>query len=34
MTRALQHEGWTIIGCGRDLASGSRLLPDIEWDRL
>ncbi len=31
LTRALEREGWTVVGCGRDLAAGARLLPDIEW---
>lgn len=28
---ALQHEGWTVIGAGRDLDVARRILPDIEW---
>lgn len=28
---ALQREGWTVIGAGRDLDVGRRILPDIEW---
>jgi uncharacterized protein YbjT (DUF2867 family) len=31
VARALKRDGWTVIGAGRDLALGSRLLPDIEW---
>ncbi len=31
IVRALQAEGWDVIGAGRDLELGKRLLPDIEW---
>jgi nucleoside-diphosphate-sugar epimerase len=28
---ALQSEGVSVVGAGRDLALGRRILPDIEW---
>jgi uncharacterized protein YbjT (DUF2867 family) len=28
---ALQAEGWSVTGAGRDLALGRRLIPGIEW---
>jgi uncharacterized protein YbjT (DUF2867 family) len=28
---ALQREGWTVVGAGRDLDVGRRILPDLEW---
>jgi uncharacterized protein YbjT (DUF2867 family) len=28
---ALQREGWTVIGAGRDLDVARRIVPDIEW---
>ena len=31
IVRAFQHAGHTVVGCGRDLALGQRLLPSIEW---
>ena len=31
VTAALQREGWTVVGAGRDVAFGARMLPDIEW---
>ena len=31
VVRAMQQEGWVVVGAGRDLKLGRRLLPDIEW---
>lgn len=31
VVQALQADGWSVVGAGRDLALGRRLLPDIEW---
>ncbi len=31
VVRALQREGWDVVGAGRDLALGRRLIADIEW---
>jgi uncharacterized protein YbjT (DUF2867 family) len=31
IARALLSEGWTVVGAGRDVEQGRRILPDIEW---
>lgn len=31
VVRALRRDGWVVVGAGRDLALGRRLIPDIEW---
>jgi uncharacterized protein YbjT (DUF2867 family) len=31
IVRALEREGFTVIGAGRDLDAGRRLMPDIAW---
>lgn len=31
MVAALQREGFEVVGCGRDLELGRRILPGIDW---
>jgi len=31
VARALLREGWTVVGAGRDVEQGRRILPDVEW---
>ena len=31
IVRALEREGFTVIGAGRDLKTGRRLMPGIAW---
>jgi nucleoside-diphosphate-sugar epimerase len=31
VVNALQNEGFTVIGAGRDFEAGRRLIPGISW---